>query len=519
MTHVQIPPGLLNAFPEKVPFSVSAKDEPGTTNNFVPETLLAKDFILSRVDHREGDKEGSAWSPHCFNDNLRRSLKQTRTHMAVLDLDDGTPLNTIRANLFFEGLAAIIASSHSHLSTRTVFRRSELDAWRDANPAADEEGFMRDHRTGYVEDVWKGSRIVRDNDGKPIIREVREWVRVRGEIVERIVENIIVEHSPCPKFRVIVPLAGPFIAAEHDDADAAWKSIVLGLAGRLGLRTDKKTLDRAHLFYDPRHPAGVEARWALVAGEPFDAKGTLALARRAKERDSRERGEAHQERSLARQSFSAVKIFNGDIDLVRGAVMAVRNDARFDDRDDWRDFLAAIHNETGGSDEGREMALAWSAKWEAGGDDPVETEKVWNSFRDDRHGPKRTGATIRFYAWRDGWHGPEAFVYGDGRVEPSFDFRDERESSPGEQKRASPLQFHYAGDLHRIREATYLVKHWFFEGQLSAIYGPPGASKTFLALDIALHIALGWSWFEHEVKRGVVIYVALEGKGLAGQRR
>jgi hypothetical protein len=194
---------------------------------------------------------------------------------------------------------------------------------------------------------------------------------------------------------------------------------------------------------------------------------------------------------------------------LREAVMSVRNAERFDGRDSWLKFLAAIHHETDGSDDGLELALDWSATWDTGGDNPTETERVWNSFRDDREGGA-TGATIRAYAARDGWRGPEGYVYGDGRVEPSFDFQDERVEARPDSRRHG-LRFHYAGDLHRLPEATYLVKGLWFEGQLSCIYGQPGASKTFFALDVALHITLGRPWFGCDVKRGVVVYIALEG--------
>jgi hypothetical protein len=50
--------------------------------------------------------------------------------------------------------------------------------------------------------------------------------------------------------------------------------------------------------------------------------------------------------------------------------------------------------------------------------------------------------------------------------------------------------------------------------QLSTILGAPGTGKTFLALDIALHVAAGLPWFGRRVKQGAVVYVAAE----AGKR-
>jgi RecA-family ATPase len=46
---------------------------------------------------------------------------------------------------------------------------------------------------------------------------------------------------------------------------------------------------------------------------------------------------------------------------------------------------------------------------------------------------------------------------------------------------------------------------------LALIYGEPGSGKTFLATDLAMHIALGRSWFGRSVTPGAVVYVACEG--------
>lgn len=56
-----------------------------------------------------------------------------------------------------------------------------------------------------------------------------------------------------------------------------------------------------------------------------------------------------------------------------------------------------------------------------------------------------------------------------------------------------------------------LVDGFIGVGQSSVIYGASNSSKTFLALDLALHIASGRSWFSRQVEPGGVIFVAAEG--------
>jgi hypothetical protein len=502
MNHLKNPSNLFfEACPREVTLSLSAKGKPGTTEHYESTTLPIEEVVNMLSDHRVGNKNEWGWSPFDFRDDIRSRANAIGADFAVLDIDDGTPLGDIEGALGDAGIAALVTSTYSHLSKETDFRVSEYDAWRKRRPDAADEDFMRHHRKGFVEAVWRGSTIVRGRDKQLVTKVVRE----RGERVEK----FTVRHAACEKYRVVVPLARTFLSNDYGDADAAWKAIVLALADDSGLKTDKQTLDRAHLFYGPLHPAGVRPARQFVQGEPFDWRMALALIRTARGRDGREGREPHQGASLARQSTLAAKVFNGHLALLREAIMSVRNDERFDDRGEWLKFLAAIHHETDGSDDGLELALDWSATWDSGGDNPAETERVWNSFRDDRE-RGATGATIRAYAARDGFRGPEGFVYGDGRVESSFDFKDERVAIQPDSRRRG-LRFHYAGDLHRLPEATYLVKGLLFEGQLSCVYGQPGASKTFFALDVALHIALGRSWFGCDVKRGVVVYIALEG--------
>ena len=63
---------------------------------------------------------------------------------------------------------------------------------------------------------------------------------------------------------------------------------------------------------------------------------------------------------------------------------------------------------------------------------------------------------------------------------------------------------------------------WLVEGQIpeksvSAIYGPSGAGKTFLALDMMLSVAHDRDWQGQYVRSGAVFYIA--GEGVSGLRK
>lgn len=79
-------------------------------------------------------------------------------------------------------------------------------------------------------------------------------------------------------------------------------------------------------------------------------------------------------------------------------------------------------------------------------------------------------------------------------------------------KTVSRLPVIWYGDEDAAPPLSWLVKGLLVESGFSAIYGPPGTSKTFVALDLALHVAHGREWFGRKVAAGGVIYVSGEGQ-------
>jgi hypothetical protein len=65
--------------------------------------------------------------------------------------------------------------------------------------------------------------------------------------------------------------------------------------------------------------------------------------------------------------------------------------------------------------------------------------------------------------------------------------------------------------IEAVLTNNYMVKGWLDRKCLSMLYGPSNAGKTFVALDIAMHIAAGKSWRGLHVNGGPVLYIAAEG--------
>lgn len=75
-----------------------------------------------------------------------------------------------------------------------------------------------------------------------------------------------------------------------------------------------------------------------------------------------------------------------------------------------------------------------------------------------------------------------------------------------------------AAELTPRLEGNYVIKGWLNSGDLSIVYGAPGAGKSFLALDISSHVAAGREWNGCKVRGGMVIYLAAEGGHGFGNR-
>lgn len=66
-------------------------------------------------------------------------------------------------------------------------------------------------------------------------------------------------------------------------------------------------------------------------------------------------------------------------------------------------------------------------------------------------------------------------------------------------------------EIEPVLSCNYMIKGWLDRGCLSVVYGPSNTGKTFVALDIAIHIAADEPWRGLKVNGGPVLYIANEG--------
>lgn len=73
-------------------------------------------------------------------------------------------------------------------------------------------------------------------------------------------------------------------------------------------------------------------------------------------------------------------------------------------------------------------------------------------------------------------------------------------------------------DAALMRPTEYLIDNWLPEKTFSIFYAPPGCGKSFIALDMAMHIASKQpSWCGNSIRGGDVVY--LVGEGYHGFRK
>ena len=82
---------------------------------------------------------------------------------------------------------------------------------------------------------------------------------------------------------------------------------------------------------------------------------------------------------------------------------------------------------------------------------------------------------------------------------------------------STPLRALSLGALLARRPSGWLINGMVPADSLTAIWGEPGAYKTFLVLDMMLSLAHGTEWHDTELAKALVVYVA--GEGVGGLRK
>jgi hypothetical protein len=178
-----------------------------------------------------------------------------------------------------------------------------------------------------------------------------------------------------------------------------------------------------------------------------------------------------------------------------------------------------------------DRALEWLAMQPGavegqGGD--AHTYKVICGLRD-----LGVSAIQAFAVLQDGWNGRcsppwdlddlwtktnSAYKYGQNapgaKAVTAADFPVTQESAADERKSNVSAAMRLSEFASSTRKGPgYLIKGLLDRASYAMEYGSPGEGKTFVALDMAYHVAAGRNWMDRKVHPGVVLYLAYEGRG------
>jgi hypothetical protein len=225
-------------------------------------------------------------------------------------------------------------------------------------------------------------------------------------------------------------------------------------------------------------------------------------------------GEVYQGHEASDAPAPPQEHLQGDPVLVAKAVAHLPNrDADFPTRDDWLRVGYAIKAGfgPGHEDEALDSFHQWSARWDAGSTDPDDLEDEWRRMKP----PYRVGASWLYEQAENlgGW---------DGRAQEWFEPVSEALKRP-----EGTYELLSLGDVLTLPDPVWLLSRHIPESGLGFLYGRPGCGKSFVALDMALHMAYSlpqWHGDDILTPEGVegptVLYIASEGvSGFKGRTR
>jgi hypothetical protein len=213
----------------------------------------------------------------------------------------------------------------------------------------------------------------------------------------------------------------------------------------------------------------------------------------------------------------------GDLEKVRKAVRATPNTlSNFPTREDYRNYgyaiKAALQDH---AQEALELFEEWCEQWVGPGGEINEPDTIASDWRRMKP-PYRRGA-----AWL--YELAEKYSGGAyGLVDVWFDVLPEdttslfdtggREDAKQQAAKFKLLDFDEAADTAITDMAPPLIKGLLDKGTMSVVYGDSNVGKTFVAMDIAYHIATGGRYAGMKTAHALVVYVAMEG-GRGARRR
>jgi hypothetical protein len=197
-------------------------------------------------------KDGTMFAACTLRGNERKAEAVRSIHSMVFDSDVGQTLDDIVPKLQKAGHCYILYTSFSNGKTSSNIALKKLKPFAvDLDNPTDAElrrylSLSRaDGGLGYWPAVAE-SAVVTGVYGEIVIKNGRD-------VDER---KVAFSHAPISKFRVVLPLAEPFIVDENvAKSGKEWEALYTHIAGVLGIDFDRATKDMNRAFYTGRTPS------------------------------------------------------------------------------------------------------------------------------------------------------------------------------------------------------------------------------------------------------------------------
>lgn len=210
----------------------------------------------------------------------------------------------------------------------------------------------------------------------------------------------------------------------------------------------------------------------------------------------------------------------GDPELIKAAMAAIPNRHELFGYEKWRNIATALRAALpDDQDLGEELFTEFSDQTDLRPEDIKENPgRIYRSMK----APFALGAQLIYdLAERyGGWHGhkdayfdPEAAASQPPSLDELFDASAKAKRGP-----LALTSFNDAVATALTVTSKPLVEDLLDQGAMTVLYGESNTGKTFVAMDLAYHIASGRPWGGKQTTKGVVVYIAAEGGAGARKR-
>jgi len=225
-----------------------------------PEFAFGDLLKTTLSKHTAGKKNGACFVTGAVADKKRLKNSVLGLYLLGLDVDSGASLTDTFQRVRDMGLTAVFYTTHSHLATELRIKQDRFYKWCET------EGYDPEASTDMV-------RKFLHDEGK-YVGDVIDSAEYEETIHDSTGMHLVISTRPIDKFRIIFPLAKPYIIAEQKksqrDAILYWENMILGMGSMLGIQVDRAARDPSRLFFLPRHNKGSDFKILISGGDALD---------------------------------------------------------------------------------------------------------------------------------------------------------------------------------------------------------------------------------------------------------